>query len=66
MLWRDSPLGVIFSVEILVLFDLMMFGHGGLPNQYQIEYKENFLPFSELIVMAGDMPLLGSSFGFAT
>lgn len=34
---------VIFSVEILVSFDLVTFGHCGLPSQDQVGYKENCL-----------------------
>ena len=53
---------VIFSVQILLSFDLVKFGHCGLSSPDQVGCKENCLSSPEL---TGDMPLLGSNFGFA-
>ena len=53
---------VIFSVQILVSFDLVKFGNCGFSSPDQVGCKENCLFSPEL---TGDMPLLGSNFGFA-
>ena len=53
---------VIFSVQILVSFDLVNFGHCGLSSPDQVGCKKNCLFSSEL---TGDIPLLGSNVGFA-